>query len=258
MASSVSRFAYRNWAWESGVTVTASAEATGYPATNLSSSASWKIWRSSVTVGDQWVKFDLGASRAMTGCLLRYASLHVGGSVRFQANATDTWGSPTIDTVFTVPSTVRSRNLSLFFATQTQRWVRIYFTNTAAVSQAVELGIAFPSDPLTLTYPVRDGVSINIADLTLNLSSIGGQQQADRRAQRITYAVDPNVLDPTTRSALIDVMIAVGTALPFFFILDDSDPNLMNYGRLVNGWAFQNIQTTVDLWSAPFTHQEDL
>ena len=79
-----SRIAYRNWAWETGTTFTASSEATGYPVTNLQSPASWKIWRSAVSTADQWIKIDLGSSRALTGCLLRYALLHAGGTVTWQ------------------------------------------------------------------------------------------------------------------------------------------------------------------------------
>lgn len=255
---SSSRFAYRNWAWESGVVVTASAAATGYPASNLSSPASWKIWRSTATTGDQWVKFDLGSSRAMTGCLLRYFLLHAGGKVTFQANATDSWGSPTISTDFTVPSTSRTRILSLFFNSQSLRWVRIYFTNTATVSQAVELGIAFPTDTVTLPRRIRHGVKISTADLSLNISGPSGQQQTDRRPQRRVFVVDPNDLEAATRDAIIDVVQFVGTHTPFFFVIDDTDPNFINYGRFMGGVDFQHIPLSQDWWTAPFTQQEDL
>lgn len=256
MASS--RFAYRNWAWESGATITASSEATGYPASNLRSPASWKIWRSTATTGDQWVKIDLGQARALTGCLLRYALLHAGGTVHFQANATDSWGAPTINTAFTVPATSRTRVLALFFASQSLRWVRIYFTNTAVVSQAVELGVVFPTETLTMPRKVRHGMLMGVTDLSLQVPSLSGQQQTDRRPQRFDLSIDPNDMEATTRDALLDLVQLVGTHTPIFVVVEDDNPNLAVYGRFVGGVGFKHVPHSMDWWTAPFTFQEDL
>lgn len=253
-----STMAYRNWAWESGVTITASSAATGYPASNLGASEPWKIWRSTVTTGDQWVKFDLGTSRALAACFLRNVLIHTGGSVRFQANATDSWGSPTINTAFTIPSTARTRVLSLLFASQSLRWVRILFVNTGAVSQAVELGVAFPTSPLTMSVGVGRGVTLARADLSLHLVSIGGQRQVDRRSQQFSLQVDPNALEETERDQMLALFDTVGTFLPWFLMLDTVDQNLCFYGRIIDGLPVQHLAETADAWSSPFVFQEEL
>lgn len=252
----VNRMAYRNWMWESGVVITASASATGYPVSNLASSAPWKIWRSSVTTGDQWVKFDLGASRAMTGCLLRNALIHVGGAIKFQAHATDAWGAPTVNQTITVPATTRTNVLAAFIATQTLRWVRILFVNTTAVSQAVELGIAFPTNYLQMTRGIVDGVGFTRPDLSLVVQSISGHEQVDRRAQRYVLSIDPNHFLPADRDNLLAVYDRVGTHTPWFFVLDATDPNLMAYGKFVAQLGL--VHATDELWRAPYVFQEEL
>lgn len=254
MASS--RFAYRNWAWEAGVTITASASASGYPATNLSSPAPWKRWRSTQTTGDQWVKFDLGTARAMTACLLRGPLVHAGGSIRFQANATDSWGAPTIDTAFTIPTTMRTQVLALFFASQSLRWVRIYFTNTSAVDQAVELGVAFPTSALMLSRNIAQGVGFARNDRSVVIEATGGQTQVDQRAQQYALSVDPNLMQPPDRDLFFGVMDTVGTFLPWFMVIDDTDPNQIVYGRIEGGLQGQHV--VGDLWAAPFAFKEEI
>ena len=249
---------YRNWAWESGVTITASASATGYPVSNLTSTAPWKIWRSTVTTGDQWVKIDLGTSRSMAACFLRNVLIHAGGAVRFQANATDSWGYPTINTAFTIPSTARTKVLSLLFSAQSLRWVRILFVNTATVSQAVELGIAFPTSPLTIAAGLGRGLTMARADLSLHLVSVGGQRQVDRRSQQFRLSVDPNALDETERDQMLALFDTVGTFQPWFLMLDTADQNLCFYGRIIEGLPVAHIGDTADAWAAPFAFEEEL
>ena len=253
-----SRLAYRNWMMESGVTISASASATGYPVSNLASSAPWKIWRSSTTTGDQWVKFDLGSSRAMTACLLRNYLIHVGGTIKFQANATDAWGGPTVDQTFTIPSTARTKTLAVFISTQTLRWVRIYFTNTAAVSQAVELGVAFPSGYLELTYGFRPGLGFDRVDPSLVVSAVGGQQQVDQRTQQFSLTLDPNLLSATDRDNLLTVFDTVGAFIPFFLSLDETNPNLIIYGKIIGKLPVAHQGNSANLWTAPFSFLEEL
>ncbi len=251
-----SRLAYQNWAWESGVTITSSADAVGYPSSNLASSAPWKIWRSSATTGDQWVKFDLGSSRAMTACLLRNYLPHAGGTVRFQANATDVWGAPTVNQLFTIPSTNRTKILAAFLATQTLRWVRIYFTNTAAASQAVELGVAFVANYLQFTYGWTPGLAMPREDLSLVLASVGGQEQVDTRGQRYRVSFNPAALSPTDRDAVLAAFDLAGAHQPVLLVLDPTDPNLMIYGKVQSQIGVAHVRGST--WAAPFVVVEDL
>jgi hypothetical protein len=130
----------------SGVTVSSSAEVTNYPDDNVLNPARWKIWRSTTTTGDQWWKEDRGSNVTMLAGGLVGVKIHTGGSVNFQANATDSWGSPTVDEVVTISDYTGAG--CVFFSSQSLRWIRIYFTNTASANEYVELGHCFAGDIL--------------------------------------------------------------------------------------------------------------
>src|SRR6185436_3994757 len=117
------RIAWNNLLTASGVVITSSAEATGYQDDYLADPARWKKWRSTTTTGDQWVKFDLGSNNAMTLLAVVDATIHTGGTLKAQANATDAWVTPTIDVTLTVPSPDYTRVWTTFFSSQSLRWV---------------------------------------------------------------------------------------------------------------------------------------
>lgn len=98
-----------------GVTVTASTEASGFLAGNVLDWENPRLpWRSTTKTADQWLRFDLGASPpGYVGLFVRGANFP---SATLQANATDSWGTPAISLPITVATnTVVERRHGLFF-----------------------------------------------------------------------------------------------------------------------------------------------
>jgi hypothetical protein len=168
--ATASRLLWSNECTVSGVTITSSAEVTNYPDDNVANTARWKIWRSSTGTGDQWIKFDFGANKTMTAGALVGVSKHTGGSIQFQAHATDIgdgdWGalgSPTVDEAVTISSLTGAG--CVFFSSQSLRWVNIFFDNDASANEYVELGCAFAGAYLEPTgYQIREAFDVQRID----------------------------------------------------------------------------------------------
>jgi hypothetical protein len=241
----------------SGVVITSSADATGFPASNLSNPARWKPWRSSTTTGDQWVKFDLGANKSLQVFAAINATIHAGGTLRVQANATDAWGSPTIDDVLIVPATDFTRvwvDWRVFASSL--RWVRFYFTNTGAVSSYVELGAAFTGLYLEPTRSISPELTIRRVDPSEQRVAIGGQRSAVLRAKYHEVSATFVLQTATARNDLRALYETVGATTPVLLAVDPLNPSLIFYGTLASALTAQNRGP--DLWDVPVEFVEDV
>lgn len=142
--ATATRLLWSNECTVSGVTITSSAEVTNYPDDNVANTARWKIWRSSTTTGDQWIKFDFGANKTLKALFVAGHKIHTGGILKIQAHASDSWGSPTVDETITPASFNPTGVEGAFFSSQSLRWVRVFFDNDASADEYVEWGAALP------------------------------------------------------------------------------------------------------------------
>jgi len=251
------RLAWNNLLTASGVVITSSADATGYPAGNLSNPARWKPWRSSTTTGDQWVKFDLGANRSLQVLAAINATIHAGGTLKAQANATDSWGSPTIDDLLTVPSTDFTRVLADWRgASSSLRWIRFYFTNTVAVSSYVELGAAFVGPYLEPARSVSPEIALRRIDPSVQRVAIGGQRSAVLRPKYHEVSATFVLQTATARNDLRAAYETVGGTSSVIFAVDPANPSLTFYGTLQAALTAQNRGP--DLWDMPIEFVEDV
>lgn len=252
------RIAWNNLATATGVVMTSSADATGYPVTNLSNAMRWKKWKATITTGDQWVKFDLGSAQTFQVISLINIVKHVGGSVQVQANATDTWGAPTINDTITIPSPDYTRVVSDWRgATSSLRWIRIYFTNTTAVSSSVELGQVFIGPYLQPTVTLAPGFTVIRHDPSVQRRAIGGQRGAMSRAKfyEITGQLRPQ--SATARDDLRALFENVGSTIPIILAVDPSNESFTTYGTLQD-LAIAHSVPSADLWDIPFHFIEDV
>lgn len=255
--STPARLAYTNVLTVSGVVITSSADATGYPASNLSNPARWKKWRSSTTTGDQWVKFDLGASKSFQLLAAINATLHTGGTLKAQANATDAWVTPTVSDTFVVPSTDFTRVLTDWISVQNLRWVRFYFTNVGAVSSYVELGAAFAGTYIEPANNLAPGMSLQRIDQSQQRFAIGGQRSTVTRAKYHDATGMFRLQSASARDALRTAFETNGTATPCIFAVDAASPGLIFYGTMQEMSAGHRPQM-VDRWDVPFHFVEDV
>jgi hypothetical protein len=252
------RLGYTNLLTVSGVVISSSSEGTGYVDDNLANPARWKKWRSATSTADQWVKFDLGSNQSFQVLAAISATIHVGGTLKAQANATDVWGAPTVDDTLTVPSPDLTHVLVDWLSTvKSLRWIRFYFTNTAAVSAYVELGAVFAGTYLEPGVSIKAGFDISPRDLSAQRYAIGGQRMAVRRSQYRQLEGIFRRQSSTDRDNWGTAFAAIGTHTPCLFAADPTVNNLTLYGH------FERLDTlhyegTANKWHVPFSFREDI
>lgn len=136
-----------------GVTLTESTESSPAVAENV---LDWahpaKYWMTTGTGSDGTLVFDMGASPpSYVG--LYIARLNVTGGVRLQANATNTWGSPSIDNALTLTTdSFVNRTQGIFFfntdrSAITHRYCRLKIAAGTGVTDSAsgyKVGLALP------------------------------------------------------------------------------------------------------------------
>jgi hypothetical protein len=260
MAVKTTRLLWDNKTLDSGVTITSSAEATGYQDDYVSNRARWKKWRSSTTTGDQWLKYDLGSSQTLKAIfLVNYTAHTSGGTIKVQANATDSWGSPTVDETLSLPSLDLTGVVGAFFSSQSLQWVRVYFTNVGAVNEYVEVGLTFAGDYLEPGDTIFHRFPFRRVDPSVVVHAQDGQEEVQTRSKFHQFSGEFQYRGDTEKDSFAQMFDTVGGALPIFFILDTADVDLQFYGRIERELALyhQNMAGSND-WSIPFNFTESL
>lgn len=253
-----SRLAWNNLLTVSGVVISSSAEATGYADDNLANPARWKKWRSSTTNGDQWVKFDLGSNQNFQVLAVMNAKIHTGGTLRAQANATDAWGAPTVNDLFTVPSPDLTKVLTDWIsAVQNLRWIRFYFTNTAAANEYVEIGAVFAGTYFEPTKSIAAGSpQIVPTDPSPQRRAIGGQRSAVVRPQYHRVGGKFFIVSTADQTSFRQMFQAVGGSVPIIVSFDPSDASSQFYGIFNAELPLQHYAR--DIYDVPFQFLEDV
>lgn len=250
----VARLAWDNLLLASGVVVTSSGEVTDRPDDNVVNRARWKIWRSDTNINDKWIKFDLGSAKSFQAALLVNFLNHTGGAIRFQAHATDAFGSPTVDETITIPATNPTKVIAHFFSSvQSFQWIRILFANTASANEFVELGVAFTGPYLVPTNSVAPGVNTQRIDPSEITMALDGQESSQQRTKYFTDAGVFHVQTDADKDLFVIMNETIGSSIPFFFAQDADDNDQMFYGRFTSSLEMIRAER---LWNIPFQFRE--
>lgn len=252
------RLAYTNLLTASGVAITSSSEATGYVDDNLASTARWKKWRSAISAGDQWVKFDLGSNKSFAVLAAVSAKLQSGGTLHAQAHATDSWGAPTVNELLTVPSPDYTGVLAAWVATQSLRWIRFYFTNVGAVNDYAEMGVAFAGPYLEPSTSIAPGVAMRRVDPSAHRHAIGGQRSTVVRPKFHELSGVFRLQSASARDDLRTAFETNGASIAALFSFSPGTQGLTFYGTLAPDLSATHLENSADLWSVPFGFVEDV
>lgn len=245
------RFCYVNQVLSA--TMSASGSATARPVANLNNSARWKIWRSTTTTGDQYVIADFGSAKTIKVIALVDWVRHSGGAVR-----ADYWDGAAWQTfgTFTLPSFNPTHVVAVWNTTGVSTTkIRIYFTNTGAVSAYVELGALVAGDYYQPTYTIIDGFTIEPVDPSLIVEAVEGREETQARPHYHTCAG----VFQTEPEADVDgfrLMFATnGRRLPLLYAVDPDDADEILYCRL-NGLPLKHEYG--DFWTIAVSVREVL
>jgi hypothetical protein len=253
------RLAWNNLLTVQGVVITSSSEAVGFTDDNLANPARWKKWRSGTATTDQWVKFDLGSNLSLQ-CFAAINAEYTqaaGATLRVQANATDSWGSPTIDDLLVKPSPDFTRVQTDWRAVPSSlRWVRFYFVNPGAMMTYFELGAVFAGTYLEPARTVKSTLSVRRIDPSVQLYAVGGQRTSVIRQKFHQVSGAFALQTATARNDLRALYESTGWTYPAILAVDPNNPSLIFYGSL--GGSMEAQHRGSNLWDVPIEFTEDV
>ena len=171
-------------------TLTASSEASGFPASNLKNPFRSKVWRTAgATAGTANLVINHGSAKAVTVvALIGYNWTSAPGTLTFEANATDSWGAPSFSQALTFAANPTANGnpgiIVKTFASQSYQYNRlnvIYSPGTTPTDW--DLGRIFVGTYFQPTKSFSRSHQGSIVDPSYISRTIGGQDHIDTIAK---------------------------------------------------------------------------
>lgn len=236
------RFCWQNLA-DSG-TVTASTEASGFPATNVQHIWLSRKWRSTGKTSE-WLKCDLGSEEAVQAVILAGHNLTASAVVYVEANSIDSWSSPPVKELMTVTDEVV---IYLWEQSVSYRWWRFTFSDNSNPNSYLEVGRLFIGSYFEPSVNFDWKEKTSWRSRSKIIESVGGQVTAIRRDQRRVWEYSFGFLNSTDIKAFREMWEAVDVVSPYFIIEDADDLE----GRVLyvrNGESAWEIEPQDPVWS---------
>lgn len=226
------RFFYSNLIDASGVVVTASSQVTTLPASNVVHEFKTKVWRTGVTVADEWITFDLGTARTVQAvAVLAHTLAQTDSNIYVQGNSSDSWGAPAFQQLLAWSA----GPIFATFAGATYRYWRIKFTKSAA-NVSRDIGRIFlGSFYETTDQPEFTGYVRGLNDLSTGHRAEGGQVYSNVRPKARTLKLSFSGIPQAQAESFQALAKTVGEHTSFFWQVDTSGPSEITelwYGKL--------------------------
>lgn len=237
---------FQNLVDSSSAVLSASSADAEFPVTNLQNYLLSKVWKTTGSTTDEWCKFDLNAvtaeltaNHAINACVLAGHNFDGTEVIKVQGNATDAWGSPTVNQTFTLKTRIPASvvvtppypagtvlNTMLTFNSATLRYWRISITkaNAADIRQIGRVYLGTSYDTGNTGDPDYGNYARTFNEMANIEKSITGQVYAERRALYDTPTMAIGPIPESVMQYLRYFMRQVGLSLPFFFRLSSTDP----------------------------------
>lgn len=223
---------------DSGVSVSASSENELLIAENLLKEHRVKRWQTTTSTADEWVVFDLGSAGAAIEDVIisDYDTSLSGDTVKIQGNASDSWGSPSVDE--TITASKFAAGLPAVHALSTggsYRYWRLSITKASAgVSRYV--GHIYLGTITTLSEePDYEGVKIGTESASTVNRSRGGNSWVDEKPKLKTFRVP--FTGVTTAKSEVETLTEDGALYEPFWVRISSvsgDAELTKYHYMRN------------------------
>lgn len=217
-------------------TLTVNSEDSDFPKENIRHPFRTKVARTA-GITSEWFKWDLATAQSVTCVALVNHNFDGSGTYKIQGNATDSWGSPSVDETITF----NSGTMIKFFTGGSYRWWRLLMTNSSGTY--IEVGRPFIGSYYEFTRNFE--ISWNDVDVDPSRSSltIGGQEHSNiqdmYRRINLSFRL---IADTEKHNNLINIFRTIGKHKNIFLSLDpDDNPNILSfYGRFEQIPAYTN------------------
>jgi hypothetical protein len=202
-------------------TLDASTEADNYPVENIVNQHSSVKWRSTTgSLTSQWVTVDAGAGETFTVDCVAILGHNFTNSatIKFQMNATDSWGSPSVDETLTW----REGMILKFFTESTYRFARISIDDAGNTDNYLTIGRIFMSTYLQISPSSKNNFKITNNTTDTTSFSISGESYSDIGCQYRTFDYSFPPTDFDMIDDLRTMFETVGNHQPFVFLNFDT------------------------------------
>jgi hypothetical protein len=167
----------------------------------------------------QWVKFSFSSAVDVDYMLILAHNITSGATIKVQANATDVWTSPSIDTAMTYNADYIIHGFS---STESYRYWRFYVDDSSNPDEYIEIGHLFLGEYLDM--PGIDPASVIVKNSnSVAEKSVSGQLYADVRLKyKAASFTLPNVTE-AQRTEINAFWDTVDIARPFTVLFWEND-----------------------------------
>lgn len=216
-----------------------------YPLSNLNNYIPNSYWSGSSTASNQRLVFDLGASKAVTDCIVDGHNFNSfwsgGGTIAFQYADNAAFTSNVV-TVANFPTSWDDIPVALSFNSVNKRYFALLFT-AISLDTPPRVGNLFIGTPLTFTTPYSYGYKTeNTEYVTSEFITLAGTTRTSQQYKgRIVYELNYTMQNAQFKTDFQLFQRTVrGKMFPFYFI--DTDGTTIRYMNMLND--YQPVTTT--------------
>ena len=208
-----------------------------------------RLSRTGRTVDDatQWIKFSFSAAVDVDYIMVLAHNITSGATIKVQANATDVWTSPSIDTAMTYDADYIYHGFS---STESYKYWRFYVDDSSNPDTYIEIGSIFLGEALEMPGFNPDAIIIKNSN-SVATKSISGQLYGDVRLKyKAASFTFPSVTD-TERGEINTFFDAGDVVIPFIMLFweNDLDVEPPLYCALTKELEWQKQAQRGTLWS---------
>ena len=218
------RLTYDFDSWD-GATITASSEAsTDLADDNIIHDHVAQVWRTS-SDASEWIKFDLGSAKQITCFGMFNFNLTSSATVTLQANASDSWGSPSYSQALTIATDADGTVLErlVLYLDETYRWWRVTFDDSGNSDGYLQVGRIAAGAYWQPTRSYSEGFGFQMVDPSLGSQPPGTQGFFRKKKKYREARVNFEMLGQTDADKWLAVFDKVGNTEPIILSLDPSN-----------------------------------
>jgi len=174
-------------------------------------------------------------------------------TVTIQANASDSWGAPSVSQVLTKYN--NDYYYYTFDSVQEYDYVRLLIADSTNTDDYLKLTKIYIGDSITMPG-INPSVDLPITTNSKVYENETGQIYTDKRTQMYGATVKFPIITETQRQSIKTMFTRVDITEPFFLLIweDDLDVEPPLYARLTNEPAFKKLDNL--LWTLDFSFRE--
>lgn len=211
--------------------LSANSENVNYPLVNLFDSRLTRFYRTDTGTTTATIVFNPGGPVTVNSISIAGHNISSGATIKFQGNATDSWGGPTIDETLTWSAGIINKD----FTGDTLDYWRLHIIDAGNTDTFIKLGRVYGSNAYS-TPNISWEVSDSYQSDTEKTRTSRGNTYGDLRVKYHLISVKwPKILTATDKPALITAFDSVDIAKPFFCTFDDSVSLLGTFYVTIDG-----------------------